>query len=39
MSEAAKIARFSLKAELGFWGHLDGKHMHNAKLGVVYTFW
>ncbi len=36
------IARFSLKAgyeyQLGFWGHLDGKHMHNVKLGVTYTF-
>lgn len=36
------IARFSLKVgyeyQLGFWGHLDGKHMHNVKLGVVYTF-
>ena len=36
------IARFSLKAgyeyQLGFWGHLDGKHIHNVKLGVAYTF-
>ena len=36
------IARFSLKLgyeyQLGFWGHLDGKHMHNVKLGVAYTF-
>ena len=36
------IARFSLKAgyeyQLGFWGYLDGKHMHNVKLGVAYTF-
>ena len=36
------IARFSLKLgyeyQLGFWGHLDGKHMHNIKLGVAYTF-
>ena len=36
------IARFSLKVgyeyQLGFWGHLDGKHMHNVKLGVAYTF-
>ena len=36
------IARFSLKFgyeyQLGFWGHLDGKHMHNVKLGVAYTF-
>ena len=36
------IARFSLKVgyeyQLGFWGHLDGKHMHNLKLGVAYTF-
>ena len=36
------IARFSLKVgyeyQLGFWGHLDGKHMHNIKLGVSYTF-
>ena len=24
--------------QLGFWGHLDGKHMHNVKLGVAYTF-
>ena len=35
------IARFSLKVgyeyQLGFWGHLDGKHMHNVKLGVAYT--
>ena len=37
------IARFSLKVgyeyQLGFWGHLDGKHMHNVKLGVAYTFY
>ena len=36
------IARFSLKFgyeyQLGFWGHLDGKHMHYVKLGVAYTF-
>ena len=36
------IARFSLKVgyeyQLGCWGHLDGKHMHNVKLGVAYTF-
>ena len=36
------IARFSLKVgyeyQLGFWGHLDGKHMHNVKLGVAYIF-
>ena len=36
------IARFSLMAgyeyQLGFWGYLDGKHMHNVKLGVAYTF-
>ena len=36
------IARFSLKVgyeyQLGFWGHLDGKHMHNVKLGIAYTF-
>ena len=36
------IARFSLKVgyeyKLGFWGHLDGKHIHNVKLGVAYTF-
>ena len=36
------IARFSLKVgyeyQLGFLGHLDGKHMHNVKLGVAYTF-
>ena len=36
------IARFSLKFgyeyQLGFWGHLDGKDMHNLKLGVAYTF-
>ena len=36
------IARFSLKVgyeyQLGFWGYLDGKHMHNVKLGVAYTF-
>ena len=36
------IARFSLKVgyeyQLGFWGHLDGKHMHNVKLGLAYTF-
>ena len=24
--------------QLGFWGHLDGKHMHNVKLGVAYIF-
>ena len=36
------IARFSIKVgyeyQLGFWGYLDGKHMHNVKLGVAYTF-
>ena len=36
------IARLSLKVgyeyQLGCWGHLDGKHMHNVKLGVAYTF-
>ena len=36
------IARFSMKVgyeyQLGFWGHLDGEHMHNIKLGVAYTF-
>ena len=36
------IARFSLKVgyeyQLGFWGYLDGKHLHNVKLGLVYTF-
>ena len=36
------IARFSLKVgyeyQLGFWGYLDRKHMHNVKLGVAYTF-
>ena len=36
------IARFSLKVgyeyQLGFRGYLDGKHMHNVKLGVAYTF-
>ena len=36
------IARFSLKVgyeyQLGFWGYLDGEHMHNIKLGVAYTF-
>ena len=36
------IARFSLKVgyeyQLGCWGDLDGKHMHNVKLGVAYTF-
>ena len=36
------IARFSLKVgyeyQLGFWGYLDGKHMHNVKLAVAYTF-
>ena len=36
------IARFSLKVgyeyQLGFCGYLDGKHMHNVKLGVAYTF-
>ena len=36
------IARFSLKVgyeyQLGFWGHIDDKHMHNVKLGVAYTF-
>ena len=36
------IARFSLEVgyeyQLGFWGHLDGKHLHNVKLGLVYTF-
>jgi hypothetical protein len=36
------IARISLKVgyeyQLGFWGYLDGKHMHNVKLGVAYTF-
>ena len=36
------IARFSLKVgyeyQLGFWGHLDGVHLHNVKLGVAYIF-
>ena len=36
------IARFSMKVgyeyQLGFWGYLDGKHMHNVRLGVAYTF-
>jgi hypothetical protein len=36
------IARFSLKVgyeyQLGFWGHLDGKHIRGLKLGVAYTF-
>ena len=36
------IARFSLKVgyeyQLGFWGYLDGKHIHNVRLGVSYTF-
>ena len=36
------IARFSLKVgyeyHLGFWGYLDGKHIHNMKLAVAYTF-
>ena len=36
------IARFSLKVgyeyQLGCWGHLYGKHMHNVKLGVAYAF-
>ena len=36
------IARFSLKVgyeyQLGFGGYLDGKHMHNVKLGVAYIF-
>ena len=36
------IARFSMKVgyeyQLGFWGHLDGKHIHNVKLGEAYTF-
>ena len=36
------IARFSMKVgyeyQLGFWGHLDGNHMHNVKIGVAYTF-
>lgn len=36
------IARFSLKVgyeyQYGAWGHLEGKHMHNIKLGVAYTF-
>ena len=36
------IARFSLKVgyeyQLEFCGYLDGKHMHNVKLGVAYTF-
>ena len=36
------IARFSIKVgyeyQLGFWGYLDGTHMHNVKLGVAYTF-
>ena len=36
------IARFSLKVgyeyQLGSWGYLDGKHMHNVRLGVAYTF-
>ena len=41
-SAGLDIARFSLKVgyeyQLGFWGHLDGKHMHNVKLGAAYTF-
>ena len=41
-SAGLDIARFSLKVgyeyQLGFWGHLDGKHIHNVKLGVAYTF-
>ena len=36
------IARFSVKVgyeyQLGFWGYLDGEHMHNVKLGIAYTF-
>ena len=36
------IARFSLKVgyeyQLGFWGYLNGKHIHNMKLAVAYTF-
>ena len=36
------IARFSMKVgyeyQRGFWGLLDGKHIHNVKLGVAYTF-
>ena len=36
------IARFSLKVgyeyQLGFWGHLDGEHLHNVKLAVAYIF-
>ena len=36
------IARFSLKVgyeyQIGFWGDHNGKHMHNVKLGIAYTF-
>ena len=36
------IARFSMKVgyeyQVGSWGHLDGNHMHNVKIGVAYTF-
>ena len=24
--------------QLGFWSHHNGKHMHNVKLGIAYTF-
>ena len=36
------IARFSMKVgyeyQVGSWGHRDGNHMHNVKIGVAYTF-
>lgn len=36
------IARFSIKVgyeyQFGVWGYLDGKNLHNVKLGVAYTF-
>ena len=34
----ADIKYSFLKTLVGFWGRLDGKHMHNVKLGVAYTF-
>ena len=36
--EPAYMINVGYEYQLGFWGHLDGKHIHNVKLGVAYTF-
>ena len=36
--EPAYMINVGYEYQLGFWGRLDGKHMHNVKLGVAYTF-